>query len=56
MKRKLNVFNYQNKKDYSELRWTLDTTKDYNKLKKMFQKNKINSNTSWEKVLNYENS
>jgi len=52
IKRNFKCLNFLNNRDLSKLRWTLDTTQDYNELSKMFLKNKINPNLSWKKILN----
>tara|TARA_B100000161_G_C33550901_1_gene415370 strand:+ start:1021 stop:1710 length:690 start_codon:yes stop_codon:yes gene_type:complete len=52
IKRNFKCLNFLNNKDFSRLRWTLDTAQDYNKLSRMFLKNKINPNLSWKKILN----
>ncbi len=51
IKRNFNCLNYFNNKNLSRLRWTLDTTKDYNNLTKIFLKKKINPSLSWKKIL-----
>jgi spore coat polysaccharide biosynthesis protein SpsF (cytidylyltransferase family) len=56
MQKNLKVSNFQNDKNYSKLRWTLDTMEDYNKLNNMFEKFKLKTSYSWKKILNYENS
>ena len=52
----MKVSNYLNDKDYSKLRWTLDTLEDYNRLSSMFDKLKLKVSSSWKKALNHENS
>lgn len=56
MKRNLVCKNYSNKKDYSKYRWTLDTIRDYKKIRKMFEDHGVKINYNWKKILNYENS
>lgn len=56
MQKNLKVRNYLNNKDYSKLRWTLDTIEDYNKLNNMYDKFKLNTSSSWKKILHNENS
>lgn len=56
MQKKMKVSNYLNNKDYSKLRWTLDTLEDYNRLSSMFNKLKLKVSSSWKKALNHENS
>lgn len=46
-------FSYENKKDYSYLRWTLDTKEDFKVLNKIFKKFKRNKNFKWESVLKF---
>ena len=53
---KLNIETCLNDKDYSKLRWTLDTIEDYNKLNNMYDKFKLKTSSSWKKILHYENS
>tara|TARA_B100000963_G_C22616547_1_gene667643 strand:- start:516 stop:1199 length:684 start_codon:yes stop_codon:yes gene_type:complete len=52
IKRNFESMNFLNNKNLSKLRWTLDTIQDYNKLNKMFLKNKIKPDLSWKKILN----
>ena len=46
-------FNYKNDKDYSYLRWTLDTKEDYRVLKRIFKNFKNNKNYEWKSALNF---
>ena len=50
IRKNLQCSNYINKKNLSKLRWTLDTNKDYVKLKKMFLEYNIKPSTSWNKI------
>jgi len=51
IKRNFNSANFLNDKNFSKLRWTLDTTEDYNRLSKMFLNKKIKPSCSWKKIL-----
>ena len=46
-------FSYENSKDYSYLRWTLDTMEDFKVLNIIFKKFKKNKNIKWKSVLKF---
>ena len=50
---KIKKFSFENNKDYSHFRWTLDTKEDFKVLKKIFKKFKRNKNFKWESALRF---
>ena len=51
IKRNFKNSNFLNDRNFSKLRWTLDTIEDYNKLSRMFFNKKIKPSLSWKKIL-----
>ena len=50
---KIKKFSFENNKDYSHFRWTLDTKEDFKVLNKIFKKFKRNKNFKWESALRF---